>query len=391
MKKLVLLALALFCMLSLQAQNKLFNVDYYGHLYFVSSVNGQPAHLLFDTGSPYVCLDSIFFENSTYKYKSLGNATMGGSGNNKVTVKIIMGELTFTIGDEQFRSTISPIVPLKPIVGDYVDGILGISEIKHKAMVIDYKNKKMGFYDKLEESDIKGYTALPLRFENNRFYVTLTVAVNNEIEIKGEYLVDIGNAGSINLTSAVAKKYSLENLSPLMYCKMDNGGIGGESTDATFRGESIKIGPFELKKPVMEFSFNTGGALADKEYAGLIGNEVLERFDVIIDPVGKKLYLKPNADFSKPFNPPTRGFVYTDRSKTLGYWVVNGVYKDSNADKAGLKNGDRITAINGRSVKEISFQEQRTTLFKDLNGVALDVERGNQQLHLSFDFDQPKI
>lgn len=391
MKKLLTLSLALVCAVCLQGQNKLLDVKYYSHLYLNSQVNGMPAHLLFDTGSPYVCLDSIYFAQSTYKYKNLGNATMGGAGNNeKVKVKIIMGELTYIIGDEEYRSSVSPIVPLKPIVGDYIDGIMGITEIKNKAIVIDYKNKKMGFFDKLEEADIKGYTAIPLRCANNRFYVTLDVAINKDLVLSGEVLVDLGSGGGITFTSQIAKKYHLKRIKPAIYSYAKNGGIGGEVSVGIFRVQSCNIGGFEIEKPIAEFSMNTGGALADKEYMAIAGNDIWERFDLIIDPAGRKFYLRPNADFAKPFESPVKGFVYTDRSKTLGCWVVNSLVKDSNAEKAGLKISDRILKINGQSIKEIDIDLQQT-LFNGINAVKLDVQRGEQFLEISFDFDSPKI
>ena len=49
-----------------------------------------------------------------------------------------------------------------------------------------------------------------------------------------------------------------------------------------------------------------------------------------------------------------------------------------------------ITAVNGRSVKEISFEERRT-LFDGLSGVTLTVQRGDTSQDIRFDFDEPKI
>ena len=83
-------------------------------------------------------------------------------------------------------------------------------------------------------------------------------------------------------------------------------------------------------------------------------------------------------------------FRYTDRSRTLGYWVVNGLYAQSNAEKAGLRKGDHITAVNGRSVKDISFEERRT-IFDGLTGVTLTIQRGDTTQEIRFEFDEPKI
>lgn len=108
-------------------------------------------------------------------------------------------------------------------------------------------------------------------------------------------------------------------------------------------------------------------------HIGLIGNKVWERFYVIIDLKNKKLYLKPNSLFNKKCVFNTRGFTFTDRSKTLGCWVVNGLYQGSNAEKAGLKGGDRILEVNGKDVKSISEVEQEA-LYEKAGEVKLKVE-----------------
>lgn len=126
------------------------------------------------------------------------------------------------------------------------------------------------------------------------------------------------------------------------------------------------------------------------DYIALIGNEFLEHFDIIIDLVGKRIFIKPNAKFDKPFESPVVGFGYTDRSRTLGCWVVNGLYANSNAEKAGLRSGDHIVAFNGRSVKDIDIEKTRD-VFDGLNAVTLTVQRDDTQLEISFNFDEPKI
>ena len=85
-----------------------------------------------------------------------------------------------------------------------------------------------------------------------------------------------------------------------------------------------------------------------------------------------------------------RGFSFTDRSRTLGCWVVNCLYEGSNAEKAGLRQEDHITAVNGRDVKEITFEERRT-LFDRISAVTLTVQRGAVSLEIAFSFDEPKI
>jgi len=130
---------------------------------------------------------------------------------------------------------------------------------------------------------------------------------------------------------------------------MENGGIGGKSSGYVFRAQKATIASFELNDIVMGYSTDSKGALSNREgYIGIIGNQVWERFHVIIDIKNKKLYLKPNDSLNAEFEFNTLGFTFTDRSKTLGCWVVNRIYDGSDAQKAGLKGGDKIIEINGK-------------------------------------------
>ena len=111
---------------------------------------------------------------------------------------------------------------------------------------------------------------------------------------------------------------------------------------------------------------------------------------LVIDAAHGKLYLRPNAGFAEPFDCPVQGFSATYRTQTLGCWTVNSLYDGSNAQKAGLRGGDRIVAVNGRDVKTYSYQAYRT--WSDgLQSVTLTVLRDGQEQEISFDFDAPKL
>jgi hypothetical protein len=387
-KHLFTLIALILCLGSAFGQQNWMKITYFGHLYLHSKINGHPASLVFDTGSPYTCMDSTFFADSGIEYKHIWKAQLGGAGNNQETVRVIVDELTYTVDEKEHLSHISPIIQLKPIVGDYADGILGIDEMGGKVIAIHYLDEQMGVWD--QPGDTTGFTSIPIRYDKIRIFVPLAVTVRDGKTIQGEALVDLGSGNSVTLTSEVAKQYSLKELSPLLHYTSSIGGIGGESSSCDFRATNIALGPFSLDNVTMDFSNNTGGALSNAEYFAIIGNDIWERFDMMIDLSSERLYLKPNAKFDEPFKSPVRGFSYTDRSRTLGYWVVNGLYAQSNAEKAGLREGDHITAINGRSVKEISFEEQRT-IFDGLSGVTLTIQRGDTLQEIRFDFDEPKI
>lgn len=388
MKKILFPLLAFVSFSSLMGQPEMEKVVYLSHLYVKSDINGKKALLAFDTGSPYTCVDSTYVADSNLQYTRIGRASMGGAGNAQEKVRIIIGELTYTFADKKYTSRVSPIIQLKPILGDQADGILGIDNMGDKVIAIDYEREQMGLWDQL--GDVSGYTSIPIRYENNRIYVPLSVTVGEGEVIEGEGLIDLGSGGSIEFTSMVAQQYNLKGVTPQLPYSYAVGGIGGESSGCYIRVKSASVGDYTLNDIVISFSNNTGGALSDREYICIVGNDFWERFDMMIDLSGRRLYLRPNARFGEPFESPVRGFSYTDRSRTLGCWVVNCLYEGSNAEKAGLRKGDLITALNGRNVKEITLEE-RKTLFDGMKKVCLTVWRDNGETEIAFPFDEPKL
>jgi membrane-associated protease RseP (regulator of RpoE activity) len=379
--------MALFCFSTLMGQ-QMNKILYYSHLYLESRINGKTAWLIFDTGSPYTCIDSTFVADSNLQYNRIVEGRMGGAGNNQETVRVILNELTYTVSGQEYVSNISPIIQLKPIVGDYADGILGIDNMGKKVITIDYLEEQMAFEDRLGNTE--GYTSIPIRYENNRIYVPLTIAIEEGKIIEGEGLIDLGSGGSVELTSLIAQEYALKDITPQIRYSTAVGGIGGEASGCYFRAKSASVGGFTLNDIVMGFSYNTGGSLASKEYIGIVGNDFWEHFDMIIDLPGARLFLRPNAKFKTPFDSPVRGFSYTDRSRTLGCWVVNCLSEESNAEKAGLRNGDHIVAVNGRDVKGISLEE-RKNFFNGMTEITLTIQRDTETIEISFPFDEPKL
>ncbi len=369
-------------------QQEMAKVSYFGHLYLETSVNGHPARLAFDTGAPYTCIDSTYLADSKLQYKNIGRARMGGSGNGQETVPIIINELTYIVADTEYTSKVSPVIQLKSILGDQADGLLGIDNMGGKVIAINYVDELMGFWNQL--GDTTGYTSIPIRYENRRIYVPLSITIRDGNTVEGEALIDLGSGGSVTLTSAVASQHGVKEVLPQMHYSYFTGGIGGAASGSDFRAKSASVGGFTLNDITMDYSDNTEGALSNMEYIAIVGNDFWERFDMIINLQGNRLYLKPNIRFAEPFKSPVHGFSYTDRSHTLGCWIVNCLYKDSNAEKAGLRNGDRISKINGRDVSDITLEEQKH-LLDNIDSVSLTVQRGSTTVEIAFPFDNPKI
>ena len=75
---------------------------------------------------------------------------------------------------------------------------------------------------------------------------------------------------------------------------------------------------------------------------GLIGNDIMRRFNVYVNYPQQEIYIKPNNHFLDSFD-----YSYTG----LGFYLIDGaitvtdVIKDSPAERAGFQQGDIILGV----------------------------------------------
>lgn len=362
-----------------------FPVVYRGHLYITGLADNVKGRFIFDTGARNFYFDDIFYTASPFHHEKTINGILPGAGTKPQQVKVVMDTVSVLFGNEHYKTTMVPIFSLKPIVGDYADGIIGMDYFRGSLLEISYERGYMKVLSGLDSLSLQEWTRIPLTQKNGNVFMPLEVKVTDNVTVSGLYLVDIGFGGSIHFTSTASAKYALpEKIAKKVSYYTQYGGVGGTSSDYTFVARQITIGGFTFQDLPMQVSQDKSGALASDKHNGLIGNDILERFDVIFDFKHNQLYLKPNQLFGNPFPLSRLGFTYVDRSQTLQSWVVSGFYADSPAEQSGLRIDDRIVSINGTNVCDIAYEE-RGSFFRQYDSVTLDIRRGEDQLTVVFD------
>jgi hypothetical protein len=359
-------------------------IVYRGHIYIKGSADSVNGNYVFDTGASNLYYDSTYYSGGGFNYSEFWNAKLPGAGKTPQDVIVIADSVNFRFGNNLYQTSNVPVLQLKPILGDFADGILGMEYFQNSVLEINYENEYMRIFPAIDSVDVSRYCKIDINKKGNRLFIPLEVKINDTLIIAGEYQLDFGSGGAVSLTSPAAGKFNLLKTvgSKTLYFTM-YGGVGGESTSYDFMAYSLAIGDFVFENVVMNFHMDKSGAMASDEHFGLLGNQIYERFNVIIDFINNAIYLLPNKNFGEPFEFSRLGFSYVDRSHTLGLWNVKGLYSGSDAEKNGLKIDDKILSVNDIDVNMIDYESQKD-FFSDLSEVKLLIDRKGEQMEIEF-------
>jgi hypothetical protein len=364
-----------------------FPIIYRSHLYIRGEADSIMGNYIFDTGASNFYYDSTYFSHNNFHYTDIFTAKLAGAGTTVQNVEVVHDTVNFRFGKYLYQTNNVPVLKLKPITGDFADGIIGMEYFSNSVLEINYEKEYMCLFSSIDSVDVSTYSKLELTRENNRLFVPMQVKINDTLNITGLYQLDFGAGGTISLTSSTTKSYKLlDNIQKKTAFFTKYGGVGGESSSYDFLAASIQIGDFVLNNVTMDFSVDKSGAMSSEKHFGLLGNAIYSRFSVILDFINNDIYLKPSSKYNEPFEFSRLGFSYVDRNHTMDAWIVTGLYSGSNAEKQGLKMDDKIMSVNGISIHDISYESQKE-FFKELSKVVLMVKRNNELIKFGIDLE----
>jgi membrane-associated protease RseP (regulator of RpoE activity) len=194
---------------------------------------------------------------------------------------------------------------------------------------------------------------------------------------EGLFRLDVGSSSTVDVHSPFAKRYALLGRMGRTQ-RVDGVGFGGSFSSEMGRLRSMSLGPYEWDDPIVVVSSATEGAFASEDFAGNIGNRILERFRVTFDYERRQVYLEPGRRYADRDHLTRAGALLTRRE---GQVRAESVLPNSPADHAGLRSGDIVLAVDGRDIAEWDLPQISAVLDDGEPGrkVALRVKRGEQE------------
>lgn len=234
---------------------------------------------------------------------------------------------------------------LKEMTGLQIDGILGSSFFQNLTMEIDFKKLRLVLWhpDKFDKK-LNGYSKQKIDIIDNKPYIKCITQKPSSEEFELKLLIDTGASLSflINTNSNTALTPP-ELATPGKLGK----GIGGFISGYKGKMKSLEFGNHTFDNILTHFQEINEGIDANyyNDRNGLIGTTLLERFSLIINYLGKEIYLKPNRRIDRKFKYNLSGMEVFAFGVELNSFIVFDVLPGSPAEEAGIKVGDVVKKV----------------------------------------------
>ncbi len=295
-------------------------------------------NFILDTGSGGISLDSATCDEFNIPTTQTDTTITGIGGKRKVHF-VFNKTLHFPNLDvARLNFHINNYEVLTSVYGEKVDGVIGYSFFSRYIIKIDFDSLFIEVYSpgKMQYPPLghllrPTFTSLPIqyfklkerkRFEHNFYFDT------------GAGLCFLLSDRYVNDSNILLKKRK-----PLL--TQAEGMVGRLQMRLTVIKE-LKLGPYRFRD-VPTYLYKDDYNVTSYPFAGgLVGNELLRRFNMTFNYGQKEIHLLPNSHFNDVFD-----YAYTG----LGIYQIDGrimvedVIEGSPAEKAGFKIGDEVFGV----------------------------------------------
>lgn len=311
-----------------------------------ASVNGsRPLRMIFDSGAPVMLIASQALADSL-ALNVLGQVQVQGAGDGPTTSAPLATGVQLDIGG--LRITADNLISgLAEDVIRGLDGVLGGSVFRNAVVEMDW-----------DQHRIRLHRPEAFTYSGSGSSVDLTVLPTGHAYLTGVDMSTVPNDDrTVNLhldtgfTGGLALRVSASEVPTPAVGAITAWGTQGAEHGQFARIHSLRLGDSALGEVVASFPSSGPEALgAGFTNHGMLGLRVLRRFRTWVDYAQGRVIFEPNARFSDPFRFHTVGL-------RLQPWVPNSerltiahVIEGSPADRAGVKQGDVLLAVDGTPV-----------------------------------------
>ncbi len=253
-----------------------FTLTAYNNIKVKAVLNGQDTlELKFDSGTTGLLLTRDAIKNKTHL-----------AGNSRA-------DNTLTLGSMRWDSL--RIYPVE-LSGQGTDGRFGWDLFDGKVVEIDYDKNLFIVHPQLPPTD-ETYARFAIEYTHTLFCIRAALQVKGR-QYANRFLFDNGYQRTIMLDTILISEQGFPKDLPVLKKVIMKNGQGQEIPVLTVNNEQLNLGQHVLRNIPVQL-MTTANPTGFKTH--ILGNEVLKRFNTLLDFQHNEVYLKPNSLYNLPY------------------------------------------------------------------------------------------
>ena len=332
-------------------------------------------NFILDTGSGGISLDSTTVDYFRITPTPSDMTILGIAGIRKVSFiynqKLRLPGLTV----DSLNFHINNYEILTQVYGEKIDGIIGYSLLSRYIFNINYDSSRISIFSNGRMRYPRGgWLYEPIL----RTLPVQSARIKDAVTTNSRFLFDIGAGLCMMLNKDFIEDSNFLNKKRVLFAK-EAEGVGGKVDMHMTVIKEMRMGPYRFKN-IPVFVFNDTFNLTSYPYlSGIIGNDILRRFNLILNYAKREFYFMPNSHYQEGFDYAYSGIelYYVD-----GQIILGDVATASPAEVAGLREGDILVGIN--NLLGANIQQYKTALQASGEKVRVIVTRDGKLMEFSF-------
>ncbi|HEV3325575.1 MAG TPA: aspartyl protease family protein [Puia sp.] len=298
-------------------------------------------NFIFDTGCGGISLDSMTAKRLKLVPHPSSSYIRGIAGMRREELLDGMQLKVGTVILDSIKMQVNNYDILTSVYGEQIDGILGYTFFSRYLVRVDYDSSRIDIYSNGPVNYPKGgYLLRPLLAG----LPMMEGRLNDARDINTRFYFDTGAGRCLLFSSEFTADSAVFGPKKKRPVRAEGAGLGGKKEMELTTLKNFSIGPFRFHQ-IPTYVFDDSYDVTNyPQLGGLIGNDLLRRFNLILNYARSEIYLVPNESFNQPFDYSYSGVTIALIGAKI---VVTDVMKDSPGAEAGFREGDVVLEVNG--------------------------------------------
>lgn len=326
-------------------------------------VNGRRLHFLLDTGGQNV-ITPLAAELA--RLRVVGGGVVSGGGGGEAPIRYAFADSVRVGAAEMLHQPfiVIPAASLPP-----VDGIVGYELLARFAVRLDMEHQTL---ELAPQAKAFGKAVAPAPFG----YSDRAPQVEGSLDgVRGAFSIDTGSSLTAQIPTPIVRAYHLiDRLHATVATHASD--VGGSYPIYLARAKAMRLGEAQFPRPLVDLLVRAQTSNSSTVVAN-VGDGLLRRWVLVFDYPHQTIDFRPGGDPSGIIVHDRSGIVLGAKSSAL---VATLVFSGTPASQAGVEEGTKIAAVNGKTVGADDLMRVRS-LLRGKPGTKIRLQLGDGSAH----------